>query len=377
MIRWIALGLLVLSAPADVWAQTSVYSVLGLGFPGRGTGARSRALGGGLMAVDPASSLNPAAVAAYTQLSMSITSTASFRNYSVNDSSVGGLLDTRFAFASLGGPFGGSRLAFGLTYASYLDRTFDVRDSGVVVVQGDTLRVLDQVRSDGGVVDLRGAVGWQLSSALRVGAAVHILSGVTENVFRRQFSDSAYAPFARSDRVTFTGVGGSAGIMLTPRPWVRLGGAARLSSDMTAKLASDEIAGTKLPLEVSGGFFVAPAPSIRIASTTIWRSWSDAQADLPAGARAFDTWEVGSGVEFAGPRFGRTALPLRLGFRWAQLPFSSSDEQATEMNMSAGSAISMGGGRATFEVALERVVRDGAGAKERAWQLTLELRLIP
>ncbi len=367
-------ALLALAASESV-AQTSVYSVLGLGYPGRPISVRTRAMGGGLAALDPGSALNPGAVAAYRGLTTSVTLTTSFREYTVADTAVSGLQDTRLAYASLGGPVTGTPLSFDLTFATYLDRTFDVVDTGRVEIRGDTVLYVENISSDGAVIDLRGAVGWEINPKFRVGAAFHILSGTTENIFRRDFEGDEYAPFRRADRVSFSGVGGSAGIMYLPQPYLRFGASVRINSDVNVKLTEDVTFGkTPLPTEVSGGVFFAPIPTIRFASTAIWRSWSKSGEGfvLSDVATAYDTWEIGSGVEVQGPK----NLPLRFGFRYAQLPFSSA-EQAREINLSFGSGVAFAQGRGAIEFAIERGDRSGGGAKEKVWMLSFELRVVP
>ncbi len=367
-------ALLALSASESA-AQTSVYSVLGLGYPGRAISVRTRAMGGGLATLDPGSALNPGAVAAYRQLSTSVTVTSSFREYTVGDNAVSDLHDTRFAYASIGGPFGNAPVAFNLSFATYLDRTYNVVDTGRVEIRSDTVGYVENISSDGAVIDLRGAVAWEIDPKLRAGAAFHILSGTTENIFRRIFEGTDYAPLQRADRVSFTGFGGSAGIVYLPEPYLRLGASVRINSSVNVKLTEDVTIGkTPLPTEVSGGLFFAPIPTIRFASTAIWRSWSKtAEGSLaPDAANAYDTWEIGSGVELQGP----SNLPLRFGFRYAQLPYSPA-EQAREINLSFGSGLGFAQGRATIEYAIERVLRDGGGVAERVWMFSFELRVVP
>jgi hypothetical protein len=90
----------------------------------------------------------------------------------------------------------------------------------------------------------------------------------------------------------------------------------------------------------------------------------------------FDTWEIGTGVELGGPDAG-SHFPLRLGFRYATLPFSPTAEQPREIDIAGGSAMTFARGRAVFEFAVERAIRDGGGASERAWQLFFGLTIRP
>jgi hypothetical protein len=106
----------------------------------------------------------------------------------------------------------------------------------------------------------------------------------------------------------------------------------------------------------------------------VWRSWSRT-ADFvktSADVRAFDTWVVGSGIELGG-----AATPLRLGFRFARLPYSPTDEQPREITLALGSGIRVAANRASVDFALERTLREGAGVTERVWQLSVALLLQP
>ena len=63
--------------------------------------------------------------------------------------------------------------------------------------------------------------------------------------------------------------------------------------------------------------------------------------------------------------------------RYGLLPFSPPDDQPTEYSVSAGTALSFAGGRASFDATVERIFRDGAGAKEDTWYLMFALTVLP
>jgi hypothetical protein len=70
-------------------------------------------------------------------------------------------------------------------------------------------------------------------------------------------------------------------------------------------------------------------------------------------------------------------VPLRLGARYATLPFSPTDEQAHEVNVSLGTGLAFAGNRGLLDLSLERAFRSGAGATERAWQVSVSLTVRP
>ena len=94
------------------FAQNSVYGVRGLGFPGRPWSVRARALGGGWGMFDNFSTVNPAATAGFTVLSVNAVYGWTVRSYSIDTTSVSGLRETRFPNAVLGGNLGRSPFSF-------------------------------------------------------------------------------------------------------------------------------------------------------------------------------------------------------------------------------------------------------------------------
>lgn len=376
----IGLVLLALAAtvPQTVAAQSSLYGVVGLGFPGRPIGVRARGMAGSIAAVDPGSAVNPATVSQLSRLSATVTSLTSLRSYEIDTASVDGLQDTRFPFAALAGGITGTPVSFEASYSNYLSRTWDITTSDTVLLRGQSVAVQDRIRSDGAVADLRAALGWFVSSRLQVGGGIHLLTGSTRERIERDYADRSYTALRHDSNVKYKGLGWSVGLAGNPLSWLRLGVSYRSDGHLDAVRDSVEIGRVELPMTISGGFGAAPVPGLVIGATVSWQSWSDAQEGLSSiggDARAFDVWDVSGGVELGGSVGPR--VPLRLGFRYAQLPFSPTDEQAREIDLSLGSGFRFAQGRAAANVTLERVSRDGGGASEDAWQISVGLSLLP
>ena len=70
-------------------------------------------------------------------------------------------------------------------------------------------------------------------------------------------------------------------------------------------------------------------------------------------------------------------FPLRLGIRYAQLPFSPTADQPTEWNYSVGTGAPFAANRAIIDVAVERFRRDGAGVHEVGWYVTVGITVTP
>ena len=74
---------------------------------------------------------------------------------------------------------------------------------------------------------------------------------------------------------------------------------------------------------------------------------------------------------------GGGGLPLRVGVRYRQLPFSNLTTQPTELALAAGSGLVFAQRRAELDFSLEHVQRTGGGADERGWQIAVGIVVLP
>ncbi len=309
MRRPAALALLLAAlAVSDAAAQTSLYGVLGVGYPGRPSGVRSRTMGSGIDGVDPGSAMNPAAISEIDRLTAAVSSITSFRSFEIE---AGGgaqdVRDTRFPYASIAGVISGTPVTFAASYGIYAERTFDLVTGDTIELRGDSITILDRTRSDGAIVDLRGAVAWDISYAVAVGAAVHVITGSTRETLTRLYGDSAYLPLDHNSQVKYSGLGFSGGIMFYPIRSLRVG--ATFRTDNRISLTRDGVAGpqVELPITVSGGLEYRPAPGR-------WeRGWSLVHA-FPSG------WVSATPSCRSAPsrtNRGRSTLSPARGYCWA------------------------------------------------------------
>lgn len=371
----LAVGAALAVGVPDLAAQNSVYGIRGLGFPSRSVSVPGRALGGGTAAFDFASPINPAAVAGFQQVVALAMSSTDFRRYSIDTVAVTGRHATRFPLVLVGGRAGHLPIGYAVSFTSYTERSYDITLTDTISLRNQPVQVTDHMISRGGTTDLRFALGWQAGSRLRVGAALHVISGSAKLALRREFSDSAYRPFIRTNDERADGMGISAGLVWTPDDRVAIGLAGRTDTRANLKVDSVPSGAIDLPVSLVAGVQLVPHRAVRWSTTATWRSWSQAQGGLVA--HAFDTWEVGSGIELGGPESGASRIPLRLGVRYATLAFSPTDQQPHELEFALGSGIVFADRRGVIDLALERVLRDGAGASERAWQLSVMMTVRP
>lgn len=371
----LALLTVCLLAPTPTLSQNSIFGVHGIGYPGRPVSARVHALGGGPAMFDARSALNPASVTGLARLTVSASSGTSLRRFTALDTVVEGLQETRFPYALLGASLRGTPVSLALSYSNYAERSYDQITFDSITVRGEDIAVVDQITSDGAVTDIRGALGWRLDRRVHVGGAVHVLSGSQKLQLTREFDSSFYYPVSDLNRIGFSGFGMSAGLLVNPTSSFSLGASVRSDSKLKSSLDSTEVDAVDLPLSYAAGVYLQLNPSIRWSATAERKQWSSVEDDLdaPNSANAFDTWAVGSGIELG----SSSGTPLRVGARYAQLPFSPVAEQASELVFSAGTALIFAGGRASIDASAERIARDGAGAKERGWYLMFALTVMP
>jgi hypothetical protein len=95
-----------------------------------------------------------------------------------------------------------------------------------------------------------------------------------------------------------------------------------------------------------------------------------------------DAPEYMLGVEALGPRLGDVPTLFRLGGRQRTLPFGLAGAEVRERAYSAGAGLPFAGGRALFDLALQRAARSLEGtttvdARERAWTVSVGLTVRP
>lgn len=375
--RVIFLGLLVAVSPASLEAQNSVFGIRGVGFPGRAGGVRSLAMGGGADLFDRASVLNPALAATFGQVTVGAVSGTTFRNYTTSGADVSGLQETRFPLIFLGGGMGRSRFSWQVSVSTFAERSFDIVTSDTVVVRGTSLPVEDRRTAEGGVVDVRAAIGWRVSPFLAVGGALHLLTGSSRVTATRVFESEEFQSFRETDALRFSGRSLSGGLLWVPNTKLGFAVAGRWNSSLSLRLQDAAAPSVTMPASLAFGASLGLTSQMRWMTTARWRSWSRAQDGvLASGTSAFDTWEVGSGLEIGSARQG-AKFPLRLGIRYAQLPFSPTADRPTEWNYSIGTGAPFAANRAVIDAALQRFRRDGAGARERGWYFTVGITVTP
>lgn len=381
----VAAALAGIAAPA-VQAQSGL-SARGLGYPIDALDARSRGLGG-LTAGLPEphlSLINPAAVVGLPSAGLSVTFQAD------EISSRGGLDDqdystSRFPAIQAAFPIG-ERLVATVGYASFLDQNWSASRLDSITVGGQRRQVADRFDSQGGAARLRAGAGYRLAPRIDVGVALDVFTGALRDSSVRAIE--GLAPAFQGTDYRWQGLGFSAGAR-----W--RGNAASVSAVVTgggelqAEARDSGVVGKgyNLPLTFDVGASARIAQRATGAVSVRYAQWSSANEALTSGTGtgagynggSRDALQVSGGLEYEGLRLLGRPLPVRLGGRFAELPFrwSSESEFVDERAVTGGMGILFSGGAAALEFGVERGWRggDAAGLDESFWRGTLSLALL-
>lgn len=354
-------------------AQNSVYAVRGAGFPDRAVSVRARAMGGGFGLFDRMSAMNAASVAGLGQLRASASYGTTLREYDAGATNVTGLVESRFPMALIGGGMGRSPFSFAVSYATYAERSFDITTTTTVQVAGQDVDVEDRLASVGGIVDVRAAFGWRVSSDVQAGIGLHVINGSSRVLAERNFVGGNLRSYSEHTDLSFSGVGLSGGLLMRGAGGrISIAATGRYDSDLKSRVNDRESTTSNLPITLAGGMMFAITSRLNWATTASWRSWGESTG--VTGTFAFDTWDVGSGFEVQG---GLARLPLRLGARYGTLPFSPVETQPHEWGVSGGTGFRFAQGRGEVDLSVERLMRDGGGATERVWHFAVGIVVQP
>jgi hypothetical protein len=383
--RILTAALLVLAAAGPLRAQ-SLFATRGLGVPLSPQDARVSALGGigvGLLGYH-SSLVNPADLAGLARRG----ATAAFQPVTTDvsvDGAEDGTSGTRFPLMAVSYPLT-DRLVTALAFGGYLDQTWGVTEESRITVGDQVVDATDLISSAGGIGQVRLNTGYLLTPSFAVGVGVGLLTGSVERRVQRTFTDSLASLASFDQRLNWRFMA----------PIASLGARWDLSEDL--RVGASVMAGGKLeargdtasavdrdygaPLEVSGGVSARLSSDLLVTGGAVWAKMPSTEGVTVS----HETMRVGGGVEFEGVRRGLRTFPIRLGARWAQLPYSATGEEApTEWGIGGGMGFRLGdpaNPAAVFDFAAERGARSGLagttlteGVSEKLWRFTVSLSL--
>lgn len=384
MHRALLLALCALGAPALAHAQSSQFGVRGLGFPGRGTSVQAMGSGGAFSMFDPASSTNPAALTQARVFTASFTVLQNYRSSRIVDLQESGR-DTRFPQMAIGGPIRGTPLSFGVSFSTLTDRDFELASTALVPIRGVPVEVFDTLASTGGISDLRAAAAYS-AGGWNFGAGVHVITGSNRVQLSRVFADSAYAPVTQRSEISYAGAGVSAGIWRAFGDRLALAGMVRIDGEASVDRDSGRVAEVRLPLTFGGAVRWRASENLAVGGQAAVRQWSRADEALRAlgGTGAQDAVDLSAGIELIRNARRVQHRPIRLGARFATLPFPvESGARVREFGLSLGTGLRFAQDRAGIDhagvdLSLERVWRGARGGfRESAWLIGLGVTVRP
>ena len=377
--RYASLLILLALMPGVSRAQSSQFGVRGLGFPGRALAVRSMGSSGAFGLFDHESSLNPAALAAVPTLTSVFTVAQSFR-HTENPAGTASLRDTRFPQLSVAGPVRQTGAALGISYSNYTSRDFTVATRDTIDLRGVPVGVTDSFSSRGGLNDFRLAGAYRIRDRWIFGAGFHVITGSNRLVTRRVFSDSNYLSASQRSEISYAGVGLSAGVIRQFGPRVAIAALLRTDGHVNVDRDSARVGSVDLPYTFGVGLRLQPGAQLELAVQSIVRTWSGANSDLleQGGTGANNTFEVAAGAQYTPDPKRPYRRPLRLGARYATLPFPLlPGEEGKELGVSLGSGMRFAQQRAGIDLAVEHVWRSEGPYSERGFILSLGVSVRP
>lgn len=365
MTRWTTALLLAtaLALPVSARGQESVFNLPAFAVPEEGATIRTRGLGGAGSGGggDVFSLANPAPLARFRRAGLYLSLIG--QNVTVDgEEASGDFTDVMFPMAQIVIPaWEGS--VFALGYYQFVD--FDTDLEATVEFEGDSLPV--ELASTGGVSVLSPAAAYSIGTATQVGVAADFYLGSREIVRVVDLQELSPGALAASDSLSrdFGGIGFTLGVEHAFGSRVRLSAAYRyrptIDSEVT-QAPDDALEGAKSEFDLPGEVMLGAAwqASRELVATAGYRrsSWSSFEPEGVENVDFGDAMEIGGGIEYSSAVERAMLLgpqsPLRLGYRWRQLPLEIDGEPVSEWVASLGYGRTLGStGRSGVDVVVE------------------------
>lgn len=351
-------------------AAQGTLSTQGFGYPAGGLSTHAEALGGSIAENDPLSPVNPAALASWGRPGLYFQYDPEFRSVQASGVSAS-TLTARFPMVA-GALNIGSRLTFGISATTFLDRTWEVSRSGSVFTGADSTVFAENFSTDGAINDLRAGLAFSPLSNLSIGIAGHVLTGQNRLSITREFSDTATAIFTENSTLSYTGHSVSGGIDWRPLKSLSLGVSGDAGGTMHSFRNDTTLSDARVPKRFGFGGVFGGISGLLLSANAEWNGWSALNGLGDADAHAVDGWDWGVGAEVRAPSLFGQEIPVRLGYRHRILPFEAAEVVVHETDYSAGIGIPISHGRSRVDFSLTRSNRAAniPDVSEHAWILS-------
>jgi hypothetical protein len=383
-VRRVLLAALLL-VPAVLQGQSSQFGVNGLGIPGREMSARALATGGSFALYDPASAINPAALAEYGRFNATFTILQNYRSSQGPQQQASGR-DTRFPLMAVGGLVPKTRLALGLSFATYADRDYTLSVPDTVDFRGAPLPINDSLVSNGGLSDLRLGAAYRLAG-WEIGAGMQIITGSARLSLTRSFGDTLYRPVNQKAEISYAGVGAAIGLARPLGRRLALAAFLRLDGHANVERDSTDVGTVDLPVSFGGALRWRPSARLDLAGSVMTSRWGTADDDIRTlgGAGSRNTVDIGLGGELLRDPRAPERKPIRFGAHFRTLPFPvTTGAQPKEYGLSVGTGFIVARDRSSsvptglLNFTLDKVWRSAEGGySESAWLFAAGVTLRP
>lgn len=368
-----ALGARVIPAGAQ-----GTLSTQGFGYPLGGLSARAAATGGALGEFDNLSARNPAALNGWGRSGLYFQYDPEMRRINTGDVSD---RTTTARFGSIAAGFlVGSRWVVGLSNHAFLDRSWATKVRSGQRLGDDSVSFTETFNSRGGIGENRVGVSYQVHPRVILGAGLHLFTGENRINLRRQFDDSVrYGSLNRDITLSYTGTGGSAGVILNPIRGVSLAGSYRYGGTMRLRVVDTLRTEAKVPSRLGVAVRLDVISGLTLLGSADRNEWSKLNGLGSTTTNGMDAWEYSGGAQFTGQRTRNTPWTYSVGYRQRDLPFSAAGAVVSEKIFAGGISAPIAGPRAMLDLAVQRAARDAASGTttERAWLLSVGLSVRP
>jgi hypothetical protein len=273
----------------------------------------------------------------------------------------------------------GARAMGTVTASTLLDRTWATRIRGGQILGPDSVGYEERVTSTGAINDIRLGVAYSVRQSFSIGVGVHGYTGENRMNLTRTFDDSLrYGTLIRDLTIGYLGNAFSAGATWRPHRQVAVAASVRSGGNLDLRIADTVVATGRMPNRFGAGIRFDGFPGTSIGLSVERTEWSSLGKLSQTSLTANDTWEVGAGLEAAGPKFRAVPTLLYLGYRHRDLPFSLNGESVPETFYSGGAGIPLAGPRVILDMAIQRASRGPVtGVSEKAWIVSLGFTVRP
>lgn len=282
----------------------------------------------------------------------------------------------------LGGFPIGSRGVVTVGAAGYLDQNWAIEREDTLLIDTDTVPVLDRFTSEGGVTQLRLGAGYAVLSSLSLGVGVDLYLGGTEREAGRLFPREA-RPRCCREAWTYSGTGGVVGLEWSPGEALAVAGSVSFGGTLEAE-SRDTVgngASFSIPTRGAVGASGRVATDLLVALSGEWTGWGTLAESLQDTGGARDAWSLHGGAEWEGAQLADRPLPVRLGVRYAALPFGwagpgEPEDWVDERALTGGLGLLLANGAVRGDVALDRGRRSGDDFGESFWRMSFSVTVL-